>query len=182
MNASVPKVLVGAALLAVPIFARAQAAGGVFPTIDRTGNMTLLTGPTFTSPAGKRTLTPQGWVLGTPAGNAVGRVFNTVEVVSINGRRAGDTAMSPEERNAEQELRAAQEKLDQARAKLARLRAERESLTPKQSPDDSRILLPTQPPANLLKFETTPKGAPADLNLKLRGAPVRTETTTFKRD
>jgi hypothetical protein len=123
MLSSVAKFVTRAALLALPLCASAQLHPGV---PDRTGNLTLLPGPTITSPAGKHTLTPGGWIISSGTLQGGGTISS-----GAPGSGAQPTftfvqgAVPPAERVAELELRAAQDKLEQAQQKLAKLQAER---------------------------------------------------------
>jgi hypothetical protein len=160
MNSTVARSLTFAALLSAPLagicqIMHTQAGAGN----GGTAHLTLLTGPTLTSPAGQRTLTPNGWVTPVRADVVAGetKTFTAAEVAAI-----------------EKEMRETQAQLEAATEKLNRLQNERAALLAKSKaaadrpiggaatkPDDwlhFDFRAPPAPPSSLPRPSTKPTG------------------------
>jgi hypothetical protein len=160
MNSTVARSLIFAALLAAPL----AGFGQVMHTQAGAGNggtthLTLLTGPTLTSPAGQRTLTPNGWMTPVRADVVAGetKTFTAAEVAAI-----------------EKEMRETQSQLEAVTQKLKRLQEERDVLLAKSKaaaerpiggtatkPDDwlhFDFRAPPAPPSSLPTPSTKPTG------------------------
>jgi hypothetical protein len=160
---------------------------------DRTGNLTLLTGPGLTSPVGQRTLTTGGWSLQPPAEKltTVYTVNSGTLSLSSGSRFSGVTTLAPgtfffvpgeKPSVADPELAEARQAFEAAKARLEKLQAERDQAAARKNPSGGRLFLrpnPAPAAADPLRFDPVQIGAPTDL--KMRGTPVRTDTE-IKRD
>lgn len=119
MNSLVARFSLRVALLAAPLCALAQ----LHPApVNRTENLTLLTGPTLTSPAGKRTLTPNGWIISSGVPAVPPNSLDGVLVQSFSTEQVSNSDL----RAAQAQLRAAQIRLAEAEANLAHAKLERD--------------------------------------------------------
>jgi autotransporter-associated beta strand protein len=190
MSSPVAKLVFRAALLATPLYASAQFHPGV---PDRTANLTLLTGPGLTSPAGQRTLTTSGWSLQPPAEKltTVSTINSGTLSLSSSSRFSGVTTLTagtftfvPGDKPAvtDAELTEARQALEAAKARLEKLQAERDQAAARKNASGGTLFLRPNPApavADPLRFDAIPIGVPTDL--KWRGTPVRTGTG-IKRD